>query len=195
MSVSLQKSASVSLSKEAGEGLTKITLGVGWDVAKSGGFLGGLLGGGGGSIDLDASCIVFNATNRVIDTVWFGQLMSKDGSIRHSGDNLTGEGSGDDESIVIDLSKLPLEIETLVFTVNSFRGQTFDKVQNAFGRVIDARSNRELARFDISDSGSHTGMVLASVTRNGGQWTFKAIGERANGRTVQDLAGLVARML
>ncbi|MBW8881616.1 MAG: TerD family protein [Asticcacaulis sp.] len=195
MAISLQKNASVSLKKEAGDGLSKITLGVGWDVAKAGGLFGGLLGGGGGSIDLDASCIAFDANNRVIDTVWFGQLISRDGSIRHSGDNLTGEGDGDDESIAIDLTRLPLQVETLVLTVNSFRGQTFDKVKNAFGRVVDAASRRELARFDISDSGPHTGLVLATVTRNGGDWTFKAIGERANGRTVHDLAGIVARLI
>jgi len=195
MSISLQKNASVSLKKEAGEGLTQITLGVGWDVAQAGGLFGKILGGGGGSIDLDASCIAFNGTKRVIDTVWFGQLKSKDGSIRHSGDNLTGEGDGDDESITIDLTRLPLEIETLVLTVNSFRGQTFDKVKNAFGRVVDARGKRELARFDISDSGPHTGIVLASVTRNGGEWTFKAIGERAGGRTVHDLAGTVSGLI
>ena len=194
MSVSLQKNASVSLTKEAGDSLTKITLGVGWDVAKAGGFM-GLLGGGGGSIDLDASCIAMNATKRVVDTVWFGQLMSKDGSIRHSGDNLTGEGDGDDESITIDLTRLPLEIETLVLTVNSFRGQTFDKVKNAFGRVVDGRTKRELARFDISDAGPHTGFILASLTRSGGAWTFKAIGERASGRTVHDLASAATHLI
>ena len=178
MGISLQKSQSVSLAKEAPNGLTQISLGVGWDVAKKG-FFGGLLGGG-GDIDLDASCITFDADKTVLESVWFGKLTNASGTIRHSGDNLTGEGDGDDD-------RLDSKVEYLVLTVNSFRGQTFDKVANAFGRVVDKRSGKELARFDISDSGSHTGLILASLSRNGGQWDFKAIGERTGGRTVHDL--------
>jgi tellurium resistance protein TerZ len=194
MAISLQKNASVSLKKESGGGLSVITLGVGWDVAKKGGLL-GMFGGGGGDIDLDASCLTFDGSGRVVDQIWFGQLTSKDGSIRHSGDNLTGEGDGDDESIVIDLTRLSEEVETLVLTVNSFRGQTFEKVANAYGRVLDNKSGRELARFDISDAGPHTGIILASVSRHGGEWTFKAIGERAAGRTVKDMANVASRLI
>ncbi|MBP2157813.1 MULTISPECIES: TerD family protein [Asticcacaulis] len=194
MSISLQKNASVSLKKAGGEGLTNITLGVGWDVA-SGGILGGLFGGGGNSIDLDASCIAFDGNRQVVDTVWFQQLLSRDGSIRHSGDNLTGEGDGDDETIAIDLTRLPSNIETLVFTVNSFRGQTFDKVKNAFSRVVDSRARKELARYDISESGPHTGVVLAIVKRDGGEWTFKAIGERTTARTVKDITTLASQLI
>lgn len=194
MSISLKKNEGISLAKQATNGLAKITLGVGWDVAKSGGFLGAIFGGG-GSIDLDASCLVFDGNRRVIDQVWFGQLNSKDGSIRHSGDNLTGEGDGDDESIVIDLTRLPANAEYIVLTVNSFRGQTFDKVENAFGRVVDNNTGKEMARFDISDSGSHTGIILASLSRSGGEWTFKALGERAGGRTVHDLARPSANLI
>lgn len=195
MSISLKKNTSVSLKKEAGSALTAITLGVGWDVAPSGGIFGKLLGGGGGSIDLDASCIAFDSNRKTLDTVWFSQLVSKDGSIRHSGDNLTGEGDGDDESIAIDLQRLPPGVETLVLTVNSFRGQTFDKIKNAYGRVVDGTTNKELARFDISDAGSHTGFVIASVSRNNGEWTFKALGERTTGRTVQDLAAVAISLI
>lgn len=185
MGISLQKSQSVSLAKEAPNGLSQISLGVGWDVAKKG-FFGGLLGGG-GDIDLDASCITFDADKTVLEAVWFGKLTNASGTIRHSGDNLTGEGDGDDESIAIELDRLDSKVEHIVLTVNSFRGQTFDKVANAFGRVVDKRSGRELARFDISDSGSHTGLILASLSHNGGQWDFKAIGTRTGGRTVHDL--------
>ncbi|WP_380784836.1 TerD family protein [Sphingomonas sp. R86521] len=198
MAISLQKNASVSLSKEAGgTGLAKIALGVGWDAAKKkGGFLGGFLGGGKpAEIDLDASCIVFDAQGKVVDLVWFQQLVSSDGSIRHSGDNLTGDGDGDDETITIDLTRLPSAVETLVLTVNSFRGQTFDEVDNAFGRVVDLSTNRELARFDITDAGTHTGMILASIKRAGGQWVFKALGERTSGRTAQDLSTAAGRLI
>jgi len=183
--ISLQKSQSVSLAKEAKHGLERITLGVGWDVAK-GGFFGGLFGGG-GDIDLDASCITFDADKAVLEQVWFGKLTNAAGTIRHSGDNLTGEGDGDDESIAIQLDKLDPKVEYIVLTVNSFRGQTFDKVANAFARVVDNRSGQEMAKFVISDAGPHTGIILASLTRNGGQWDFKAIGERTGGRTVHDL--------
>jgi tellurium resistance protein TerZ len=189
MSVSLSKNQSVSLAKQSSSSLSAITLGVGWDVAKPTGFFGKVFGGGSDSIDLDASAIVFNNRANVIDSVWFGQLKSKDGSIRHSGDNLTGEGDGDDESIAIDLTRLPVNVEHIVLTVNSFRGQTFDKVDNAYGRVFETNSNRELARFNISDSGPHTGFVLAVLSRAGGEWTFKAVGSHARGRTVNDLVG------
>lgn len=185
MGISLQKSQSVSLAKEAPHGLSQISLGVGWDVAKKG-FFGGLLGGS-GDIDLDASCITFDADMAVLEQVWFGKLSNAAGTIRHSGDNLTGEGDGDDESIAIELGRLDPRVEHIVLTVNSFRGQTFDKVANAFGRVVDKKSGRELARFDISDSGPHTGLILARLSRAGGAWDFKAIGTRTEGRTVHDL--------
>ena len=93
------------------------------------------------------------------------------------------------------IAKLPANVETLVLTVNSFRGQTFDKIKNAFGRVVDGSSGRELARFDISDSGPHTGFIIASVSRAGGEWTFKALGERTTGRTVEDLAAKAAGLI
>lgn len=190
MTISLSKNQTVSLTKQSSSSLTNITLGVGWDVAKPSGVLGKLFGGGGNnSIDLDASAIIFDARKNVVDTIWFRQLKSKDGSIRHSGDNRTGEGDGDDESIAIDLTRLPANVEHIVLTVNSFLGQTFDKVANAYGRVYDTNSGRELAKFDISDSGAHTGLVLASLSRAGGEWTFKAVGSRARGRTVNDLIG------
>lgn len=195
MAISLSKNASVSLSKEAGSsGLARIALGVGWDMVQAKGFFAKLTGGT-EEIDLDASCLAFDANGNIVDTVWFGQLNSNDGSIRHSGDNLTGEGDGDDETINIDLQRLSANVETLVLTVTSFRGQTFDKVANAFGRVIDLSSNRELARYDISDSGPYTGVILASLKRQNGEWVFRALGERTNGRRVQDLAADARRFI
>lgn len=188
MAISLSKNSSVSLAKEAGSGgLRKIALGVGWDMVQAKGFLAKLTGGSNESIDLDASCIAFDGHGGVADTVWFRKLTSDDGSIRHSGDNLTGEGDGDDETIAIDLERLSPAVETLVLTVTSFRGQTFDKVANAFARIVDLASNRELARYDISESGSHTGLILGSLKRSGGEWVFKALGERTKGAQVQQL--------
>lgn len=195
MAISLSKNGSVSLAKEAGSGgLKRIALGVGWDMAKAKGFFAKLTGGA-ETIDLDASCIAFDGQGVVVDTVWFRKLVSDDGSIRHSGDNLTGEGDGDDESIAIDLERLSPSIETLVLTVTSFRGQTFDKVANACGRIVDLGSNRELARYDISDTGGHTGLILASLKRTGGEWVFKALGERATGVQVEQLVDQSRRMI
>jgi len=195
MSISLSKNASVSLSKEAGSGgLSRIALGVGWDMTAPKGFF-AKLSGGNESIDLDASCLAFDSAGNVVDTVWFQKLTSDDGSIRHSGDNLTGEGDGDDETIAIDLTRLPATVETLVLTVTSFRGQTFDKVANAFGRVVDLSTNRELARYDISESGSYTGLILASLKRSGGEWVYKAIGERASGVQVAQLVEQSRRLI
>ena len=189
MALTLSKNQSISLEKTGGSGLSVVSLGLGWDPVKSGGFLGKLLGRK-DEIDLDASCIVLDGALQPIDLVWFRQLESRDGSIRHSGDNLTGEGDGDDESIYVDLQRLPSEVASLVFTVNSFRGQTFDQVENAYCRIVDNASNKELARFNLAEKGGHTGIVMACLYRDSGGWQFKAIGTATNGRTVDELIGL-----
>jgi len=191
MALTLSKNQSISLEKTAGGGLTAITLGLGWDPVKSAGFFGKLLGGGGGGeIDLDASCIVLDGSAQPMDLIWFRQLQSRDGSIKHSGDNLTGEGEGDDESIAVDLQRLPANVQHLVFTVNSFRGQTFDKVENAYCRIVNDANNSELARFNLAEKGGHTGIVMGRLTREGSGWEFKAIGTVTSARTADDLVSL-----
>lgn len=189
MSISLAKGQTVSLEKESG--LTKIFMGCGWDPAqpKKKSFLGSLLGGGGADeIDLDASVIVFDEGKNEIDLVWFQQLKSKDGSINHSGDNLTGEGDGDDEVIHVDLKALDSRAKYLVFTVNSFRGQTFDEVDNAFARLVDASKNTEICRYTLTEKGRHTGVVMASMEKTASGWALTAHGTPTNGRTAKDLA-------
>ena len=194
MSVNLSKGQKISLEKEAGGALSQIKMGLGWDVGaapqKSGGFLGGLFGGGGsagGSIDLDASCIMLDANKQMVDAIWFGQLQSKDSSIQHTGDNRTGAGDGDDEVINVNLSRIPDHVQALVFTVNSFTGQTFATVNNAFCRLVNASNNSEVARYDLSAQGSHTALILAKIYRHNGEWKMHAIGEIASGRTFNDL--------
>lgn len=194
MSVNLSKGQKISLEKEAGGALSQIKMGLGWDVGaapqKSGGFLGGLFGGGGsagGSIDLDASCIMLDANKQMVDAIWFGQLQSKDSSIQHTGDNRTGAGEGDDEVINVNLSRIPDHVQALVFTVNSFTGQTFATVNNAFCRLVNASNNSEVARYDLSAQGSHTALILAKIYRHNGEWKMHAIGETASGRTFHDL--------
>ena len=194
MSVNLSKGQKISLEKEAGGALSQIKMGLGWDVGaapqKSGGFLGGLFGGGGsagGSIDLDASCIMLDANKQMVDAIWFGQLQSKDSSIQHTGDNRTGAGDGDDEVINVNLSRIPDHVQALVFTVNSFTGQTFATVNNAFCRLVNASNNSEVARYNLSAQGSHTALILAKIYRHNGDWKMHAIGETASGRTFHDL--------
>ncbi|QCY13730.1 MULTISPECIES: TerD family protein [Pseudomonas] len=191
MALTLSKNQSISLEKTAGGGLTNISLGLGWDPVKAG-FLGKLMGSG-GAIDLDASCILLDSDLKSIDLVWFRQLQSQDGSIKHSGDNRTGDGNGDDETIYVDLQRLPASVKYLVFTVNSFTGQTFEKVENAYCRIVNAGNKSELARFNLSERGGHTGIVMASLVRESGGWEFKAIGKVTNGRTADDLVSLAVQ--
>jgi tellurium resistance protein TerZ len=193
MAINLQKGQKISLSKESGTTLTKIIMGLGWDAKKSGGFLG--FGGGSTSIDLDASCVLFDANKNAVDIVYFAHLKSKDGSVQHTGDNLTGEGDGDDEQIIVDLSHVPENVAALVFTVNSFTGQTFDKVENAYCRLVDANSNREVARYTLSSQGSHTAQVMAKLYRHDGEWKMHAIGENGTGRTIENLLPIIVKHL
>ncbi len=142
--VSLAKGQSVRLEKSSGGNLARVFMGVGWDVKKATGF-GRFLGGGNTQIDLDASCLLFDAGGAVLDAVWFKQLQSQDGSIVHTGDNRTGAGDGDDEQIILDLPRIPANVTTIMFVVNSFTGESFEKVENAFCRLVDASSNSEMA--------------------------------------------------
>ena len=193
MPIDLVKGQKISLEKEAGGRLSRVIMGLGWDVAKQGGLRG--LFGGGDSIDLDASCVMFDGAGRPVDTVYYAQLNSRDGSVIHTGDNLTGAGEGDDERIIVDLSRVPEDVKTLVFVVNSFTGQTFDRVENAFCRLVDETTGTEIARYALSGRGSHTAQVMAKVYRHGGEWKMHAIGENASGRTFRDLMPAISANL
>jgi tellurium resistance protein TerZ len=186
MAVNLQKGQKISLEKEAGGALSRVTMGLGWDVAQKRGFL-GFGGGKGDPIDLDASCVLFDESNRPVDVVWFRQLKSRDGSITHTGDNRTGAGDGDDEQIVVELNRVPEHVKSLVFTVNSFTGQNFSQVANAFCRLVDTASGREVARYDLSVQGTHTAQIMAKLYRHNGEWKMHAIGENGSGRTIDEL--------
>jgi tellurium resistance protein TerZ len=192
MAITLEKRQTISLEKTAGSTLRNVRLGLGWDAAKPSGFFGKLLGGGGEEIDLDASCIVADAARNPLDLVWFRQLKSKCGNILHTGDNRTGHGDGDDESIIVNLAGLSPDVNALVFTVNSFTGQSFAKVENAYCRIVDEDTNKELARINLSDQGNHTGLIMAYLKRDANGWTFTAVGSTTRGRTVQDLTSEAA---
>ena len=141
----------------------------------------------GDAVDLDASCATFDDANQPVDAIWFQQLKSKDGSIVHTGDNLTGAGDGDDEQIIVDLSKVPANIKSLVFVVNSFTGQNFSQIENAFCRIVNGANNQEIARYNLSSQGEHNAQIMAKVYRHNGEWKLHAIGEIASGRTFNDL--------
>jgi len=194
--ISLTKSQTISLEKRGGGSLSRVVMGLGWDAAKKKGFLGGMFGGGsGGDIDLDASCVLLDQAGEIVDTVWFRQLQSRDGSIVHTGDNRTGAGDGDDEQIRVDLGRVPAGVATLVFVVNSFTGESFDRIANASCRLVDETTGDEIARYDLSGGGAHTAQVMAKVTRHGAGWQMTAIGATASGRTFHDLMPAILRSL
>ncbi|MEO9329501.1 TerD family protein [Gordonia aurantiaca] len=174
MGVSLSKGGNVSLTKEA-PGLTAIAVGLGWDVRTT----------TGADFDLDASAIALGANKKVLSDqhfVFFNNLRSPDGSIEHTGDNLTGEGEGDDEVINVDLASVPPEIDTIVFPVSIYdadaRGQSFGQVRNAFIRVVNRANGSEIARYDLSeDASTETAMVFGEVYRHGAEWKFRAVGQ------------------
>ncbi|QCB51958.1 MULTISPECIES: TerD family protein [unclassified Rhodococcus (in: high G+C Gram-positive bacteria)] len=174
MSVTLAKGGNVSLSKQA-PSLTAVTIGLGWDVRST----------TGGDYDLDASAIALGSNKKVLNELFFvfyNNLKSPDEAIVHTGDNRTGEGEGDDESIDIDLVALSPEIASIVFPVSIHAaeelGQNFGQVVNAFIRVVDKSDGRELARFDLSeDASTETAMVFGELYRHAEEWKFRAVGQ------------------
>ena len=190
MSVNLSKGQTVSLTKGGGGSLTRVRMGLGWDAMKKKGRFGGAKEQ---SIDLDASCLLFDSSGQLVDQVWFRQLKSKDGAVQHTGDNLTGKGDGDDESVIVDLQALPATVAQLVFTVNSFTGQSFAQIENAFCRLVDETNQAELARYELTGSGTHNAQIMAKVSRDGSGWSMTAIGAIASGRTFQDLLPAVSQ--
>lgn len=195
MTISLTKGNSLSLKKADGGVLSRIVLGLGWDEASGG--LRGMFGGGGGSVDLDASAILYDADKRHVDTVYYGQLTSHDGSVKHSGDNLTGAGEGDDEQIVVDLTRVPANVENIVFVITSYSGHKFDRLKNVFARVVDASSGSgsEVVRYNLAESANTTANIIAKLSRDGGQWKFTAIGEFDDARTANKLVAKAAVFL
>ncbi|MGA5420687.1 TerD family protein [Streptomyces lavendulocolor] len=190
MSVNLSKGQQISLSKSDGGALSVVRMGLGWKSAPRKGFLARMTAR---EIDLDASAVLF-ADKQPVDVVFFQHLVSDDGSVRHTGDNRVGGAGqgGDDESIIVDLQRVPVHIDQIVFTVNSFTGQTFEEVDNAFCRLLDESNGQELARYTLTGGGRHTAQIMAKVHRDGSGWQMAAIGSPADGRTFQDLMPAIA---
>ncbi|WJV51515.1 TerD family protein [Streptomyces flavofungini] len=183
--VSLQKNQTVSLVKGGRPLLSQVKMGLGWEPAFRG-----------KDIDLDASVIAYGPQRNHIDSCYFGKLKILKGAVRHSGDNLTGEGGGDDEVITVDLGALPQEVTGLVFTVNSFSGQKFTEVAKAYCRLIDGATGEELVRFDLTNAEAQTGVMMAKLIRQfTGEWDMTAMGDFVKSRTVRGMVKPAAQAL
>jgi len=174
MSVSLSKGGNVSLSKEA-PGLRAVLVGLGWDVRTT----------TGADFDLDASALMVGSSGKILSDshfIFFNNLKSPDGSVEHTGDNLTGEGEGDDEAIKVNLEAVPAEVDKIVITVSIYdaeaRQQSFGQVRNAFIRVVNQADDREITRYDLSeDASTETAMIFGELYRNQSEWKFRAVGQ------------------
>ncbi|WP_228183070.1 TerD family protein [Streptomyces anulatus] len=183
--VNLQKNQTVSLVKGGAPLLSRVRMGLGWEPAFRG-----------KDIDLDASVIAYGPNRNHLDSCYFGKLTILNGAIKHSGDNLTGEGAGDDEVIMVDLGRIPAEATGLVFTVNSFTGQKFNEVAKAYCRLIDDASGEELVRFDLTGAEPQTGVMMAKLIKQfTGEWEMTAMGEFVKSRTVRGMVKPAAKAL
>ena len=181
--VSLVKGGRVSLVKTGAAPLVEVMMGLGWDPAKRR-----------GNIDLDASVIAFDRAGEVLAKVWFMNRGEWNGALRHGGDNTTGEGTGDDEQIYVDLDRLPAEVSSLVFTITSYRGQPFTEVKNAFCRLVETRGGAELVRYNLSEAQPSTGVIMAMLSRTApSRWEMRAIGEFHDAKTVKSLVDPATR--
>lgn len=194
MSISLIKGQKIDLTK-GNAGLSRVTVGLGWDpaVIEKKGFFG--MKRETVNIDCDASAILLDENGRLTkekNVVFFANLKSPDGSVQHSGDNLTGEGDGDDEQIQVDLSRVPADVHRIVFVVNIYdcvnRKQDFGMVQSAYIRVFNSANSQELIKFNLTDNYSgKTSLIVGEMYKHSGEWKFNAIGEASNDATVGQL--------
>lgn len=174
MAISLSKGGNISLSKEE-PNLKKILVGLGWDTRST----------DGSDFDLDASAFLLAGNDKVrsdADFIFYNQLKSPDGSVEHTGDNRTGAGEGDDEAVKIDLARMAPDVTKIAFTVTiheaDFRKQNFGMVKNAFIRIVNDETGREVVRYDLSeDASTETAMVFGEVYRHGSEWKFRAVGQ------------------
>ncbi|AWN66584.1 hypothetical protein LL14B4_10510 [Lactococcus lactis subsp. lactis] len=188
MTINLSKGQKINLTKEAKNGLSKTIIGLGWDQIKKKGLFGGLQ-----TADLDASILLSTETESMVETVYYGEKISNDRSIQHTGDNLTGEGEGDDEQIKVDFSKVSPEINRLTVVVNIYNAkakkQNFGMIKNAYVHVLD-QDNKEIVQYNLTnDNANATGIVVGEFVRKGNEWEFTAIGK---GVVLADINGFKA---
>lgn len=192
MSISLQKGQKVSLSKD-NAGLSNVLIGLGWDEVKQ---ARGLFSPKPQAIDCDASVLLLQGGKLMgkEDIVYFGNLRHASGTVQHMGDNLTGAGDGDDEQIVVDLSRIPESYDRIVIVVNIYqalkRKQHFGLIENAFCRLVDGNKKTEMCRYNLTDDYSGaTALIFGEIYRHNGEWKFSAMGQGTNDPGLGELAG------
>lgn len=201
MSINLQKGQTIDLRKNEGStsenNLSKLTIGLGWDERKSGGFLG--IGGSSDNFDLDAVAVLLDKNGKLTsssDIVYYGAMKHGSGNIHLTGDNLTGAGDGDDEQIIVNLDRMDAKYEKIVFFTSIYQGksknQNFGKIENAFIRAVDG-NGKEIAKYQISGDSSLSdkhSFVFAEVYRKDGSWKFRALGEAKDTDSLRDVASI-----
>jgi len=169
--IELTKGQELALATEDGQPLTRLQMGLGWDKARTAGFI----GTGAPDIDLDASAVEFSG-GQLFDLAFYNNLQTRDGSLVHLGDNLTGRGEADDEVLTVDLSRVHRQIDTIIFLVSSYQGHSLEWINHAYCRLV-RDDEVELARFTLTGGVSQTGLAMAKLFRDGEQWRLRAIGE------------------
>lgn len=169
--IELTRGQEMALATADGEPLVRLQMGLGWDKLPGAGFI----GSGVADVDLDASAVQF-AGGKLFDLAFYNHLQTRDGSVAHLGDNITGRGDGDDERLTVDLSQVYAKVDTILFLVSSYQGHTLEWVDNAYCRLAD-EDGVELARFTLTEGVPRTGLMMAKVFRDGEQWRLKAIGQ------------------
>lgn len=185
MSISLSKGQKISLSKEVDE-LSKVVVGLGWDAAKKGLF------GSTPNIDCDASAITLDEDGKYSGIAFYGQCKTACGCVHHHGDNLTGDGEGDDEQITVNLAKMPLDVNKIVFAVNIYactsRRQDFGMIKNAFIRLVNAKTNKEICKYNLSENyAGKTAMIFGELYKHNGEWKFSAIGQGTTDTSIEKI--------
>ena len=179
MAINLTKGQKVDLTK-GNPGLKKLKVGLGWDVNAF---------DSGADFDLDAAAFMLGDNGRCPtekEFIFYGNLTHPSESIKHMGDNLTGEGEGDDEQIFVDLTKIPANVSKVAFTVTIYeaesRGQNFGQVSNSFIRIVDESTGQELIHYDLGEDFSiETAVVVGELYKHNGEWKFNAIGSGFQG--------------
>ena len=171
---------SVSQSRYAG--LKRLIVGLGWDALEKKGY----------AIDCDASAMMLDSTGKLAELIYFGNKKSKNGSVGYSGDNLTGEGEGDDETIIVDIAKIPENVDKLIFLVNIYdcknRKQEFGMIQNSYIRILNGDNKVELAKYSLIDNyAGKTALITGEIYRHNGEWKFNAIGQGTMDKSLTEL--------
>jgi len=170
--IELTKGQELALAGEDGGPLTRVRMGLGWDKLPTAGFI----GSGAPDVDLDATAVQF-ASGQLFDLAFYNNLQTRDGSVIHLGDNISGRGEGDDEAVTVDLGRVHGPVDTVIFLVSSYQGHSLEWVANAYCRLVDDETDTELARFTLSLGVQDTGLAMAKLFRDGEGWRIRAIGE------------------